>query len=58
MVLAGPRSGGPALSRRGADGDAEPTPANVRCVEGVDLGALRIEKFSGRRWEPRPGAGP
>jgi hypothetical protein len=24
---------------------------NVRCVDGVDLGALRIEPFDGRHWE-------
>jgi centromere protein V len=24
---------------------------NVRCVDGVDLGTLRIERFDGRHWE-------
>lgn len=24
---------------------------NVRCLEGVDLSALRIERFDGRHWE-------
>jgi hypothetical protein len=24
---------------------------NVRCLDGVDLAALRIEPFDGRRWE-------
>jgi hypothetical protein len=24
---------------------------NARCLEGVDLGALRIEPFDGRNWE-------
>ena len=24
---------------------------NVRCVDGVDLGTLRIEPFDGRHWE-------
>src|SRR6266446_2785958 len=27
---------------------------NVRCVDGVDLDRLRIEKFDGRSWELRP----
>jgi hypothetical protein len=29
---------------------------NVRCLEGVDLGALRLEHFDGRSWELRPEA--
>jgi hypothetical protein len=29
---------------------------NARCVDGIDLGALQIEKFDGRSWEPRPDA--
>jgi len=29
---------------------------NVRCVDGVDLDRLRIEKFDGRSWELRPDA--
>ena len=29
---------------------------NVRCVDGVDLDRLRIEKFDGRSWELLPDA--
>jgi hypothetical protein len=29
---------------------------NVRCLDGVDLGTLQIEKFDGRSWEARPDA--
>jgi len=29
---------------------------NVRCIEGVDLSQIGIEKFDGRGWESRPGA--
>ena len=37
---------------------ADPTKymINVRCLDGVDLGTLRIEKFDGRSWEVRPDA--
>jgi len=37
---------------------ADPTKymINVRCLDGVDLGTLRIEKFDGRSWEARPDA--
>jgi hypothetical protein len=37
---------------------ADPTKymVNVRCLDGVDLGTLRIEKFDGRSWEVRPDA--
>jgi len=37
---------------------ADPTKytINVRCLEGVDLATLRIEKFDGRSWELRPDA--
>jgi hypothetical protein len=37
---------------------ADPTKymINVRCLNGVDLGTLRIEKFDGRSWEVRPDA--
>jgi hypothetical protein len=29
---------------------------NVRCLEGVDLGALERVRFDGRSWEARPDA--
>ena len=29
---------------------------NARCVDAIDVGALRIEKFDGRSWETRPDA--
>jgi hypothetical protein len=29
---------------------------NVRCLEGVDFGRLKIEKFDGQSWEARPDA--
>jgi hypothetical protein len=29
---------------------------NLRCLEGLDLGALRIQQFDGRSWELRPDA--
>jgi hypothetical protein len=29
---------------------------NVRCLEGVDFGRLKIEKFDGQNWEARPDA--
>ena len=29
---------------------------NVRCLDGVDLGSLRVEQFDGRSWELRPNA--
>ena len=37
---------------------ADPTKymINVRCLDGVDLGTLRIEKFDGRNWETTPDA--
>lgn len=33
--------------------DPEKYLVNVRCLEGVDLGALRIEHFDGRNWALR-----
>ncbi len=29
---------------------------NVRCLDGVDFGSLRIEQFDGHSWELRPDA--
>ena len=29
---------------------------NVRCLDGVDLGKLQVEKFDGRSWELKPDA--
>lgn len=29
---------------------------NARCLDGIDVPALRIEKFDGRSWESRPDA--
>jgi hypothetical protein len=31
--------------------DPDKIDVNVRCLEGVDLGALAIERFDGRNWE-------
>ena len=31
--------------------DPDKIDVNVRCLEGVDLGALRTERFDGRNWE-------
>ncbi len=29
---------------------------NVRCIEGIDVAQIKIEKFDGRSWESKPGA--
>lgn len=29
---------------------------NVRCLDGIDVGAVHIVHFDGRSWEPTPGA--
>jgi hypothetical protein len=31
--------------------DPDQIDINVRCLEGVDFGSLRIERFDGRNWE-------
>ena len=36
---------------RRARSDPDLVDINLRCVEGVDLDALRIENFDGRNWE-------
>jgi hypothetical protein len=34
-----------------ARSDPDKIDVNVRCLEGVDLGTLRVETFDGRNWE-------